>query len=139
MKFFLAISFFIVLVSCKTVTFHPDRTNRDYISFGNGGGFTGAVTQFYLTTDGIIYQETNSEYIRIKKIDRNTTKQCFDNFLALGLQNIELNSPGNRYYFIKYNKDGAIKELVWGGEASNTDKANLMYQMLNNLVKISDK
>jgi hypothetical protein len=71
-----------IMASCKTTkySFDPEKTNKAFITFGNGGGITGAIKKYYFTNDGDIYfQEADS----IKFIAHNTGKNKCPNIWKL--------------------------------------------------------
>lgn len=125
----------IALSSCKSKTFQPSEGNSTYISFGNGGGFTGSVKTYYLTGKGEVFAEENDKLLKIRSINKNLTEQCFSNIRSLGLDTQKLNKPGNRYYFIMYSDKGTSNKVVWSGEDNRNENQFLMYDMLNTLIK----
>lgn len=122
--------------ACKTTAFDPNSMGTSYISFGNGGGFTGAVINYFLTPDGLVFKEDGGTFVKIKNVGKNAASQSFSNIVALGLDQTKLNTPGNRYYFIEYKYKDNFNKLVWSGEADRKGSPFLMYEMLNALVEI---
>jgi hypothetical protein len=125
----------VLFSSCKSVPFDPATSKLHYISFGNGGGFSGAVSAFFLTQDGSIFKEEKGSFMKIKSVGKNIADQSFSNIVILGLDNKSLNTPGNRYYFIEFKKDNQTNRLVWSGEADRKENHFLMYDMLNSLIE----
>jgi hypothetical protein len=132
---FIVMSFTVLFNSCRTVPFDPTASEVQYISFGNGGGFTGAVSAYFLTQDGSIFKDENGTLMKIKSVGKNTANQSFSNMVNLGLDNKALNTPGNRYYFIEFKKDNKTNRLVWSSEADRKENHFLMYDMLNSLIE----
>jgi hypothetical protein len=141
MKIFLVIiSLFISffgLMSCasKKQVFDPQADKKDYIYFGNGGGFTGAVTKYYLTSDGNIYMEAAIEYKKIASVPADNAKQFFINYTSLGMDKTILNEPGNRYFFIGRESQDQSNMLKWGKNPVVSPNIETMYNILMNMVK----
>ena len=85
--------------------------------FGKGGGFAGIETRYILLDDSRLYIQPGikSGFQYIGKVDRKLTKQMFHNYQNLGLEQMDLNEPGNMYYFIEKRQGQQVnKKLVWG-------------------------
>ena len=108
------------LISCSSQDlFIPDQYEGEYITFGNGGGITGAVTQFYILKDGRTFKKITSDSLHmIGKMDKKVCDQQFEGYYTWGINEMKINDPGNRYFFIDYNKSN--NKLTWGG---NHDQA----------------
>ena len=76
------------------------------IKFGEGGGFTGAVTEYQLKANGDILKETK----KIKTIDNAEMKRVQNNLNKLSEASFKFNHPGNLYYFIETDKG----KITWG-------------------------
>ena len=108
------------LISCSSQDpFIPDQYEGEFITFGNGGGITGAVTQFYVLKDGRTFKKiTSDSLLMIGKIDKKVCDQQFEGYYTWGINEMNIDDPGNRYFFIDSNKSN--NKLTWGG---NHDKA----------------
>jgi hypothetical protein len=97
--------------------FIPDSYEKNFITLGNGGGFTGAVNQFYLLENGKVFKSNSRQdtLIYLGKLDKGIVLQQFENYKTCGFDTIEIDSPGNMYYFLADNRSG--HKLTWG---SNT-------------------
>ncbi|MBK9256545.1 MAG: hypothetical protein IPM42_13740 [Saprospiraceae bacterium] len=127
--------FLILFLSCKSVDFNPSNKDINYLHFGSGGGFTGVVSSWYLTDAGLIYKEEDGKFTKIKSIKKESARQVFSNFTSVGLDNLALNDPGNRYYFIEKNYSGNSHKIIWGGKNQVDTNPELLYQILNHLLK----
>ena len=112
--------FTILLFSCNK-KLAADKMPTTRIEFGNGGGFTGAVTTYYLLEDGKIYEETadKTAYTRINKIGKDEAKNLFAD--CEKLNTLRTDAPGNLYYFVTIKKGEAIpKRWIFGDPATAT-------------------
>ena len=103
--------------SCHHAKEYPQKFKGDQIQFGQGGGFSGAVTQFVLFDDGRLFQipwrDTTGVYIATW--EKKFTKQVFDDYKILNLDKLSYNEPGDLYYFIDYHSvDKDDHRIVWG-------------------------
>ena len=124
---------------CKSVQYsHPSEFPGAKISFGNGGGFAGTYKEYLLCENGQLFYRTSEKasFNELEKLEQTESKQCFSNFSQLGLKNLEINDPGNLYYFLKFEEKEEQHQLIWGGIHSNEKSpAKLFYQNLMHLVK----
>ena len=99
--------------------FVPDTYEEEFITFGNGGGITGAVTQFYILKDGRTYKKISSDSLSFMgKMDKKVCQQQFSGLEKWGMKEMKINDPGNRYFFLDSNTGN--NRLTWGG---NHEKA----------------
>ena len=114
--------------------FTPDAYESEYISIGNGGGFTGAVTQYYLLKDGSIHKlltpGDSTEYLG--KIEKEIAQQQFASFEKFKFSDLRIDDPGNLYYFLYHNKND--NHIVWGG--NNTEVPPSLKIFHTNLLKL---
>lgn len=136
--------FFIVVIfaiSCsKKGNLQAFDPKQDHLEFGNGGGFTGAISSVCLFKNGDVYRKSTSDtaFIKIGKIDLNKAKQLFNNYQTLGLKEMKLDEPGNRYYFISAFNDGVSHKLTWGKSELSNNAPALLLKILNDMVKHID-
>ncbi|MFZ1704566.1 MAG: hypothetical protein WAT79_09460 [Saprospiraceae bacterium] len=131
---FICLSYF----TCKPIPFEPNTLKQNYIHFGNGGGFTGAVTAFYLTTEGKLYKMEGSNIIQIGETNQNITDQMFSLPKTLNVKNNPYNVPGNKYFFIEYFIDNDLQKIVWGGDQNHPKSYETWYHNLMHIVKIEN-
>ncbi len=139
MKF--TLHFFILLMfgSCgSNQDFVPATSTKEYITFGNGGGITGAVTQYYLLKSGKLYFSPpgNDQLKYLGKVNKNTSQQLFLIYQKNKLDVMRINDPGNMYFFMQRHNTEKSNRLVWGG--SNQDISpvvSTLFQNMMNLVK----
>ncbi|MBK6545990.1 MAG: hypothetical protein IPO78_05135 [Saprospiraceae bacterium] len=104
---------------------------EEYIRIGNGGGFTGIETVFSISRNGQIEQD-GKLVDRLKKTD---VEQIITNIEVLGLDQIELNQPGNIYKFIEYSMEGKTHRICWDANSELVNKnLNLYYNHVHYLI-----
>jgi hypothetical protein len=130
-----------MITSCqsKKIVFDPQNTRKDYLVFGNGGGFTGQVTKYYLTKDGNIYAQNGEKTELTGQISKAVCTQVFSNFTTLGLEKSSLNEPGNRYYFLELKSSKISHSLKWGKSPLKDPNIENYYKILMSLVNKLNK
>jgi hypothetical protein len=122
-----------VLFSCATPKEYPGKFSGEEIHFGQGGGFTGAVTYFVLLDDGRLYQRgmQDSTYNLLDTWDDKFVKQMFNNYHSFGLDKIDLYEPGDLYYFIQHKSGSSpMHKIAWGKPGVKPDEIIVRYYNL---------
>ncbi|MCZ2102117.1 MAG: hypothetical protein LC107_11330 [Chitinophagales bacterium] len=129
---FLIVSFLVAMMSCKTkeMVFNPDTYDSPYIVFGNGGGFSGHVKTFYLTERGSIYIADHDQYKLLGNTEKNVAKQLFTNYDVLGFKDLNLNDPGNKYYFLEFRSKEMNHAIKWGRQPLENKNLSVYYNIL---------
>lgn len=102
------------LSSCTTSKIA--KTGIEQISFGSGGGFTGEVKTYTLTSDSKLFEKGNE----LKKLDIKKTLDLFKQ--ANELKEYSLNAPENMYLFIEIKTKEETNRIVWGFGTTTVDK-----------------
>ncbi|HSH64613.1 MAG TPA: hypothetical protein VLB84_02175 [Bacteroidia bacterium] len=100
------------------------------IKFGQGGGFTGAVTEYHLRENGDIYKynAVEKEELLIKSITAEELKTVKEKLAKVPKESLNINHPYNVYYFIKIDTMNA----VWGDPSFTIPKElEDLYNYLN--------
>lgn len=86
------------------------------IIFGSGGGFTGQVTEYHLDARGNLsmFEGLTDTQTSLGKIKKSDLKKIYKTLSELNLSKININQPGNMYYFIKEVDSSATNEVIWG-------------------------
>ena len=104
----------------------------NFIKIGNGGGIVGKETVYTLYDNGQI-ELSGKTLARLKKTD---VQQMIKNLTVLGLDQIEMNNPGNVYRLIEFQVDGKTNKLVWGDyNGTETRALNLYYNNLDHIIQ----
>lgn len=123
----------LMVAGCHHSTQFPSNFKGKQVEFGQGGGFSGAVTQFVLLDDGRLFQRPwhDSTLVFIDRWKSNLTSQLFQNYETLNLQNLSYNEPGDLYYFIDYRPDQKNHHrIVWGKPGFHPDENLITYYNL---------
>lgn len=137
MKFLVIVVLYFGFNSCTKKMSDAVNTQKPVLIFGNGGGFTGAFTTIHLYENGDVYKMASSDsaLIKIGNIDARIAKQQFQNYVKLGLDKLELNEPGNRYYFITFVNNGVEHKIQWGAKELKNQNPAILHKIVTNLVK----
>ncbi len=109
----------------------PD-SGLDAITFGHGGGFTGAVHAFLLQEDGHLFSGDGelTHYKHIGKLDSNKAKQYLSIIRRLFDQHTPINRPGNTYQYLGLSHGGKVQKFTWQNEEDVPKEAGILYQIL---------
>lgn len=132
----------IAAFSCNRPTYSLQSPAADHIVFGSGGGFTGAVTAYYILPDGQLFKVDGlqKDTTVLEPLKRKHTKKIFKVIQGLNLGKLAINEPGNLYYFIRQSTTDSLQEATWGA-AGYTPPAEVIdfYQELMNIVTDPEK
>lgn len=106
--------FFLIFFSCKT--YQLGNLPEEQIIFGNGGGVTGVEVNYILLNNGQLFK-TNAwqkDTTELTKISASTAKNYFKQMADLDWEKIDVNEPGNIYYFLSYKTIENIHRATWG-------------------------
>ncbi len=137
-QFFLLLSLALSCSFCSNKNYTPADYPKGQIIFGNGGGMAGSVTEYTLLENGALFTKKgmNAENTALKKIESKVVKQLFNNIEFLNLNEVQLNQPGNRYYFMEFKGKNKDHKIVWGGAPMGPPKEiKNFYNILNHLLK----
>lgn len=139
MKHLLIVTIYLVFVlgACKTTKFTPSSYEKEQIIFGNGGGFSGAVVEYTLLSNGQLFKKNKMDngQTEIAVIDKNKTTQFFEIYKLLKMDKRILNDPGNMTYFIKRRTPDTFHKSVWGGYKTVDKRITIFFANLMTMVK----
>lgn len=120
------------LQGCSQQLSPPDLYPGFQIRFGQGGGFTGLKTEYAILKDGHSYKQTAGQdtFRYERQFDKTFVDQAMKNIELLKLQELELNSPGDLYYFIEFKEGEKSKRLVWGNPGERPPQSLVAYYQL---------
>jgi hypothetical protein len=128
MKIYLLTIFFLVN-ACVTSNI-ANKTGIESIRFGSGGGFTGVVKTYTLSSDSKVSEKDKL----ITIIKKEETLAIFNQ--AKELKDFEWNEPENIYSFIEIITKDKTNRIVWGGGSSKVDKKIVeLYKNLTSSIK----
>jgi hypothetical protein len=112
-----ALFFLLIGSGCRSTQVFPQDYKGEQLHFGQGGGFTGAVTSFVLLDDGRLFQKEykDSTYSQLEKWPIEFVNQMFLNYHLLHLDQVNHYEPGDLYYFIEYHsEENEMHRIGWG-------------------------
>ena len=118
MNIFTRISVLVVILffsSCSSQKVLNQYAGTEII-FGNGGGFTRQSNEYTLNTDGklIFVKGIEKDTVLLPSLSKKVTADIYKRLSALGLDSLDFNHPGDRYYFIHEVKNEIGHKVVWG-------------------------
>ncbi|MDX2247111.1 MAG: hypothetical protein SF052_10065 [Bacteroidia bacterium] len=132
--FFFSLVFLALMGACKSPDYQPDTYPDSQIIFGSGGGFSGMVSSYILLEDGRLFDKapTSEAFSRLKKVNRKSARQLFDQLTQMKESGTTLDAPGNLYYFIELKEaQSESYKLTWGDGGSPAPEAVVaFYQTL---------
>ena len=130
-------------VSCKTQKkiYTPETYDREIITFGSGGGFTGKVVKYQILRNGQMFTSSmgSSQSNEMAGLDKKTTDQLFLNLINLKIPEMTLDDPGNMYRYISYSENGNVHKVTWGGKNVEVPKSLKDYYKLLNQFATKNK
>lgn len=106
----------IYVLGCRPQFYTPATYKGKQLIFGNGGGFSGAETQYILLENGQLF--TNNSLAEkpqfLKILPKNISRQLFEKALQVQLMNTAFNHPGNIYHFIGIKDKNHFQQVTWG-------------------------
>ncbi len=107
-----------VIASCSSTKSTSNTLPHEQIRFGYGGGFTGAVTTYCITSSGKSFKQENFDISKIKA-STNGIDECFHQGQAIGFGKMDINSPGNTYSFIEHKVGDQLHRVTWNPHQVN--------------------
>ena len=126
----------LLLLECKTQDYTPYDYDGEVLIFGKGGGFTGQSIEYSLLSNGQLFMNTHKEgnVTELKRVEKSVAKQIFSNFHSLGFGDLDVNKPGNTYYYLGFRHDGKAHKIQWGAHDYKTPQTLKIY--FSNLMAI---
>lgn len=114
---------FSLLASCKSQQYTAENLPEQQLLFGEGGGFTGAVTEYILLENGQIFKNysLNDSTIELGHVKKRTAKDMMKKIQAMQLDTMDVKQPGNMYYFLSYKTSNKEHRVTWGAPAYQVD------------------
>ncbi len=126
-------------IGCKTTVDTPIGYTDNQITFGNGGGITGAVTSYTLLANGQIFKSiemATDQWKKYSTIDKKAAKLLIKECTELKISTIDHNHPGNIYKFINPRIDQKENYISWGSSDHPIDEEiSAFYFQLIELIK----
>ena len=124
---------------CKSTKYNsPAEFEGLKISFGNGGGFAGTYKEYLLCENGQLFYRSGMKnaFEDLGRIEKSQVKQAFENYKNLRIRDLQINDPGNLYYFLIDSEKKESHKIQWGGVQEKVpDYVSIYYRNLMNMVK----
>lgn len=114
----------ILLSACSTCKVAEKSPIRE-IQFGNGGGFTGALTTYYLKADGSLWKQGQ----KLKNLSCDSLSTIYE--LAEQLPQEDFIYPNNTYSFIRLTSRDTTYYYTWSWGEMPDKKVIELYLKLN--------
>ncbi|MCC6727160.1 MAG: hypothetical protein IT258_21835 [Saprospiraceae bacterium] len=127
-----------LFAACKTTKYTPEKFPIRQVVFGDGGGFTGIETSYTLLENGQLFKQVGVEgaYMELKAIKAKKAKEMFDKVNALQLFKLDIEKPGNMYYFLRQVTDHLDSRVTWGaGDYMPPQGVVVVYRELKEIAK----
>ncbi len=129
----------ILFFGCQSTKTIPADYEGQRITFGAGGGFTGAVTTYCLLENGRLYKKegipgkNESEYEKIGRLNKSERTAL----LNQGAEAIKIfeyeGQPGNMYAFVDCELDAGKGRFTW--DMGDPPTGDILYELYLSLMK----
>jgi len=120
---------------------NPLEYTKPKITFGSGGGFTGAESSYMMLDNGRVYElsKMGQEFTSIGKIELNQVAQVFRSYKMFNFDSLELNNPGNMYKYIEMDMGVSKHRLTWGDGKEDPNLIILHAILMNHVKTLKNK
>lgn len=130
--------FLLLLTCCKSKQYTASELPPNQLRFGNGGGFSGFVTEYTLLDNGQMFVKKSpaDTLAAYKNVKTKQAKALYQQLANLKIETLDFNHPGNMYYYIESQQKDSLYRVTWGSMDQPVRKdVNQLYQNLMELVK----
>lgn len=115
--------FVFIIISWWSCSVNPQNTViiKRYC-VGQGGGFTGAYTEFSFSEDGKVYKRdfNYDRDVYYKDLSPLDLRYFLEKIQTLGIETAEINRPGNLSKYIEIRqRETSVNKLVWDANNNN--------------------
>lgn len=106
----------LLFAACKVTKYNPEKLPARQVIFGDGGGFAGIETSYTLLENGQLFKQVgvNGNLQELKSIKPKQAKALFEKVNSLHLFKLDIEKPGNMYYFLRHVTDNLDSRVTWG-------------------------
>lgn len=136
--FFLMLGVSLCFFNCKSTKYTPEAFPETQIIFGDGGGFSGVVTEYILLENGQFFKKSSlkSGHEELKSLKKKEAQKIYERLENLRLHKFDINHPGNLYYFLRITNEELDHTITWGaGDYNLREEIMDFYKTLRGLVK----
>jgi len=135
MKTPLFILFAILTFSCSSEKSQQKASSQFLeISFGSGGGFTGAGSTYLLKADRQVFKMKEGEFIKINTISKAELRSISSTLKDIDFLNLNFSEKGNMTYFIEIKSADTTHKVTWT-DTSLTPELKEFYKTLAGTLK----
>jgi len=129
------VSLLYINASCK----EQKSKQMEKIIVGSGGGFTGITKEYIINKDGTVQfqQGDKKEAGNFGKLSKKQLHEIAKKSEAAGFQTLELNEPGNFYYYIEVNQKDKNHRVTWSNQ--NSEESKKMQELYSYLMDMISK
>ena len=116
------------LFACKTRPASPDQYTGRQIVFGQGGGFTGFYTHYYLLENGDLYrqQDPDTSMHHLKRVRKREYRDIFAQCDSLQKEQFSYQQAGNMTHFVEVRQNGDTLSASFAMQDSNVPRTVLL-------------
>lgn len=123
MKTSFLLIFALLAIACSTQNKQNGSASKfTEISFGSGGGFTGATNTYLLKANREVFKLNNAEFIKINKISKADFRNVSETINKINFYSLEYSDKGNITYFIEIKSADSQHKITW---SDNTETPEL--------------
>ena len=106
----------VFFAACKATKYTPEKLPARQVVFGDGGGFAGIETAYTLLENGQLFKQVGVEggFVELKPLKSQAAKELFEKVNSLQLFKLDIDKPGNMYYFLRQVTDHLDSRVTWG-------------------------
>lgn len=101
-----------LLTGCSHKTVDLESVESPYLMFGQGGGFTGMTSEYFLFDDGLVFMMTEADtLLHLNKASRRKARSMIEKYRDYA--DFDIYSPDNHYYYITYFSPDSLSTVTW--------------------------
>ncbi|MEY3367775.1 MAG: hypothetical protein RI973_930 [Bacteroidota bacterium] len=106
----------LLFTACAGAKYAPGNLPDDQLIFGSGSRFSGRSDTYTLLKNGQVFRRssTDSTMQELKPLSRREAADIFKEVGNLQLFKLDIEQPGNLYYFIELAGKTANSRVTWG-------------------------
>lgn len=106
----------LLFTACAAAKYAPGNLPEDQLIFGSGSRFSGRIDTYTLLKNGQVFRQlyTDSSLQELKPLSRREAADIFKEVGNLQLFKLDIEQPGNLYYFIELAGKTANSRVTWG-------------------------
>lgn len=131
---YISILFILLITACSSSQSAISKTGIEKITFGSGGGFTGASASYTLSKDGKLWVDNHE----VGHLSLEKTLAIFKK--SENLKNYHYQKPGNIYSFLIIHTEGDENKIIWAPkDTSIKEDVVQLFNQLNLIFKQNQK